>query len=469
MVALQFAVLAWASLSQHRAYNTNAYDLSWFDQLAWNTAHGNWFRTSFQPYSFLGEHFEPVLLAFAGVYRLHAGAEELLLLQAGAVSLAAVPLYLGARRLFSSSGAALLVAAAYLLLPQIHRAVLFDFHPDLFVGLCLLSAFALLVHERIGWMLVALGAVFLLKEDAFLIVGGFAVFVWLRGHRRLALGLLVAAALCGFVVNGAIMPHLRQGYPGETSRYDYLRVAGHGYLYSALTHPALVWQHLAGADQRIGLAKLLATQALLPLAGPAVIAALPLSAAHLLSTHPQQQALDFHYAVAPALLLFLAALCSIERLIRLRALRRIWGGLPVPSARRSLVLAALLLAAAAAGSLFLSPLGLRYDAELYRQDAHTRAVGALLRRVPAGVAVSAQTGLLPHLSERADIHEFPDLGDARYVVVDARGRRSTQALAAGYDAVLAGLQQSGFCLAAEADGARLYVWQPGCIGSVSSR
>jgi hypothetical protein len=79
--------------------------------------------------------------------------------------------------------------------------------------------------------------------------------------------------------------------------------------------------------------------------------------------------------------------------------------------------------ATAAGIAFLlsSPLGLSFDAGLYRQTQHTQVVARALRLIPADASVSAQTGLLPHLSERVEIHEFPDVEAAAFVAVDRQG------------------------------------------------
>src|SRR5262245_44070874 len=59
---LGFAILmSWALLAQHRAFNSNGWDLAWFDQIVWNTAHGRPFENSFAAWNFLGEHVEPIL------------------------------------------------------------------------------------------------------------------------------------------------------------------------------------------------------------------------------------------------------------------------------------------------------------------------------------------------------------------------------------------------------------------------
>ena len=69
LIGAAWAVFSWALLARHRAGYSAAYDLGFFDQIVWNTAHGRWFATSFLKYNFAGEHMEPVLLLYAAVYR----------------------------------------------------------------------------------------------------------------------------------------------------------------------------------------------------------------------------------------------------------------------------------------------------------------------------------------------------------------------------------------------------------------
>jgi hypothetical protein len=69
---------------------------------------------------------------------------------------------------------------------------------------------------------------------------------------------------------------------------------------------------------------------------------------------------------------------------------------------------------------------------------HRAAVLAGLALVPAGASVSAQSELVPRLSQRERAWEFPQSWRrADWVVVDAYGQRSTQSLDAGFDAALA--------------------------------
>jgi hypothetical protein len=188
---------------------------------------------------------------------------------------------------------------------------------------------------------------------------------------------------------------------------------------------------------------------------PGIVVAAPITAAHLLSTHGAQRSLDFQYAVAPVALLFVASIFAVRRLATSKRLSGLWRRARIAPSRRATALCAVLLVAEAAGFALAIPLGPPFDASLYRQTSHTHAIDRVLALVPPGASVSAQTGLLPHLSERRDIPEFPDLGDARFVVVDQRGRRSTQSVAAGYDGAMQSLPLLGYCLRASEDGVRL--------------
>lgn len=464
LIGIAWAVFSWALLARHHAYYSAAYDLGFFDQIIWNTAHGRWFETSFLKYNFAGQHMEPVLLIYAAIYRVLPRVEVLLLSEAALAAWAALPLYLGARRVLSSSTAGLLVAAAYLLSPQLHGAVLFDFHPELLGIAGIFAAFASLVAKRPGLALLALGSIFLLKEDAALVGAGFALIFWLCGYRRHALAVLLFSAIYAGLVIGVLMPHIRGSVPGDLQeRYGYLGTTPTSIVLGALRHPGVVWRHLTGPNQRHALGYLFGTLALLPLAGPFVLAAVPELALNLLVTHYDQQSLTLHYVTFSLALLFVAAVMGAAALAGSQRVAPIWQRLRVPPQRRGVVLAAVLLLAESVGFLFGSPLGLHFEPSHYEQTAHTRAVGRILAEVPAGVSVSAQSGLLSHLSHRRQIWEFPfhadasDVSDAQYVVIDRHGWIASQSTGAGYDRVLASLPQQGYCVQAEEDGVMLYV------------
>ena len=68
-------------------------------------------------------------------------------------------------------------------------------------------------------------------------------------------------------------------------------------------------------------------------------------------------------------------------------------------------------------------------------ERHLAATRAALALIPADEdsSVSAQSGLLPRLSQRRQAHEFPGHSSmAEWIIVDRYGFRSSQSLAAGF-------------------------------------
>jgi uncharacterized membrane protein len=466
-----WCLFSWALLSQHRAYNSNGWDLSWFDQIIWNTAHGRPFATSFVEWNFLGEHLEPILLFFAIVYRIVPDPEVLLLTQAAVTSWAAVPLYLAARRVLASAAAGALVAATYLVSVSLHTAVLFDFHPEVMGTACIFGAFAFLVSRRPGWAVATISTAFLLKEDAALVAAGFVWLLWRFGSRRWAVGLTLASVIYFGLVAGVLMPAVRGGPGGPHARYAYLGTTPPTAALNALRHPERVGAHLAGREQRRAALVLYGSLALLPLADPAGLMAVPLLVAHLLSEHPSQHRLALHYGILPFALALVAAVLAIRRIASTAVLQSFWQRLVAVSGRPdmpALLLAGGLLVTSGINSFVNGPFGRKLDLTHYQRTPHSMAVDRVIAAVPPVGSVSAQSGLLPHLSQREQVWEFPPLHGAEYVVVDrtawweVHGRPGPEL---DYHAVLASLPSQGYCLLQAEDGVELYARPDRCGGA----
>jgi hypothetical protein len=76
--------------------------------------------------------------------------------------------------------------------------------------------------------------------------------------------------------------------------------------------------------------------------------------------------------------------------------------------------------------------------------------------------VGAQSGLVPHLSQRREIWEFPPAFGAEYVVIDGKSwwaRHGPWFPDGDYELAKAALPSTGYCLRYERDGVQL--WQLG--------
>ncbi|MEO8458133.1 MAG: DUF2079 domain-containing protein [Chloroflexota bacterium] len=418
------------ALLRHEHFQSQAYDLGFFDQVVWNTSRGHLFATSFESYNFLGVHFQPVLLIFAAMYRLGAGVELLLIVQAIFVAAAAVPLYYAMRRLTSSSVAALAMALAFLLTTSLHNALDFDFHPEMLGFFFAFLALYLLAAQRPLATIVSLLPLLTLKEDMPLILGAFAVLLFVEGHRWYA-GRLMAIAIGWMVVIAFVtMPLIRWGDAGLTARYGYLSRGS-----SALSLvPNLIWrgaQQLQGAWES-ALPHLLPAFVLALFAPLAAVLVLPALVFHSLSIHDPQAHLDLHYVMMPLALSFIGAAIGLRSISRGDGVAGWTRRLGTPRFRVA-VAAGAMLAATALVFWMNSPYSPQADRSA-PDAAHVAVLEQALRLIPGDASVAAQSTVLPHASQRAHVFEFPIVDHADYAIIDSNLSISSHERDDGYDA-----------------------------------
>jgi uncharacterized membrane protein len=140
------------SILRHRAFNTGRYDLGNMVQTVWNTAHGHFLQMTGGDgvqISRLAAHFDPILAAFAPLWWIWPSPEMLLVVQAVAVALGALPVFWLARKHLGSEQAGLGFALVYLLYPATEWLTLNEFHPVALACPLLLFAFWYLDEDRL--------------------------------------------------------------------------------------------------------------------------------------------------------------------------------------------------------------------------------------------------------------------------------------------------------------------------------
>src|SRR6266487_1810794 len=261
LVALDSFLVGQHALVRYHTYHADAFDLGNMDQAIWNTLHGHLLRFTnrgmdwFGPPTRLGVHVEPILLLIAPLYLLHTGPETLILLQAMALALGGIPLFLlGLRRLPELPLVAAAFVGAYLATPEILGEALFDFHSVAQPTPLLLLTLWALDAQRYRWFVVAGVLASLCKEEVALSLVPLGLFIALRLHRpRLgaAVSLLSLAwvALCFLV----ILPHFNNHATGGSlfwPRYAWLGSSPGTALPNVLTHPWLLFSPRQNAVRR---------------------------------------------------------------------------------------------------------------------------------------------------------------------------------------------------------------------------
>jgi uncharacterized membrane protein len=175
LLILAYAVFfSVASIRQHDAFITGKADLGHFDQPIWNSLHGRLLVRTQQDRQLtrLTDHFEPILVPLSLGFAVWDDVRMLLVLQAVAVALGALPVFLLARDELtlsmevapSSDGMStgywrwvpevvgLVLACVYLLYPALQAANLTEFHAAPLMVTPMLFALYFARRERFGWM-----------------------------------------------------------------------------------------------------------------------------------------------------------------------------------------------------------------------------------------------------------------------------------------------------------------------------
>lgn len=402
------------SVLRHHAFETGRFDLGNMVQAVWSTAHGDplGITTLHGTQTVrLAAHVDPILALFAPLWWLWPTASLLLVTQAIAIALGALPVFWLARKHLASERTALGFALAYLLYPATQWLTLSEFHPVALACPLLLYAFWYLDEDRLapfaGFALLAATT----KEEVPLVLAGLGVWYALTRRRVLVGAVILAVGTTWTVLAvGVVIPHFNDGSePSFYGRYREVGGSATGIVETAFTDPLTIVSVAFDARGLAYLAALLVPLGLLPLLAPLVlVAAVPELALNLLSATRTQTSIHFHYTAALTPVLFAAAVLGAKRV------RHELGGTVVAFA----LAANFLLGAAPVWSSF--PGGEDLQASSFDVAARDRVAQRALRLIPGEAVVSASNSLGAHLSARRRILSFPRLDDAEWVAADER-------------------------------------------------
>jgi uncharacterized membrane protein len=449
-----FTLYLWA---QQDAYQTHAEDLGIMDQALWNTGHGAVLHQTIcnivgdsnclGDVSRLGIHFEPIMFPIALLYLLAPSPKTLQLLQALVVASGAFPAYWIAGRRLRSAFAGVVFAAVYLLYPALQAAVTYDFHAVTLSAAFLMFVLYFMLTRNDRWLIVCCVLALATKESIVVDVAliGLSIAV-LQRRPRLGLG-LVGLSVCWLAIELAVMHAASPiGHSPTAGRYAYL---GSGPVQAALyilIHPLNVIRgHMLDPNGTLYLRSLLSPVAYLPLLSPlTLVIAVPALGINLLSSDPAMRSGLYQYNADIVPVLVLAAIESVALLAAVSG----WVAVNAGAEARRTVTAALDALGSVGARLRAVPLarvvmlaltllvllfGLReQQARGYtplahafawpQQTAHTRLANDLLARIPPAASVSAQSDLVPHISERRFIYLYPYMAQqSEYVLLDVTG------------------------------------------------
>jgi uncharacterized membrane protein len=404
--ALFAATFIYLAIKRFDTFHAAAVDLGMQHQVFWAGGRGAFLyqtvlfaRSHFNHVALVNQLLSPLSLAFPS-------AQALLVIQGLALTSAAVPAYLLARRFTASRYLALAFGLSPLLFASTQWVALYDFHPRALAPALVLWGFWGIETGRPRLGLLSFFFAALLLEEMALYTCAAGLFVAL-GLKQRRWGFMIAAfsALHFLAATYLVYPQLMDvgdvssnpilntfgvaGSPLGLAVYvahhplEFLRRAAEPARWSYLLHMAAPWGFLPAA----------AGWGWLAYVTPAIYA--------LFSKVPSHYDIQYQYAMPPLpFLVYFGA--------------RVWGriegrlrGRPAAATALRRAATAFLFVAGFGASVAFGPLGVRYDASHYRPAPETRRFADVARFVPRDRSLAASTFELPHFSGRERIFLYP--------------------------------------------------------------
>ncbi|MCB9803101.1 DUF2079 domain-containing protein [Candidatus Nomurabacteria bacterium] len=248
--------LAFLSLRKLDYFAYNAFDLSIFNQVFYNTLHGRWFEMTINLNSYLADHFTPIIILFLPFYALWPKAEGLLILQSFILAFSAWPIYLISRHVLANKKISFFIALAWLFNPFVHSAHFYEFHLLPIAVLFIFWAFYFYQKEKFKYFILFFILSLLVREDVALILLGFPFLAILEQRKKFWVIPSLVLALCYFFLSLKIIGHFDPSGSYKFFIY-YSWLGGHSLgeiIFSFLIHPLKVLQHIFSLQNMFNLA-----------------------------------------------------------------------------------------------------------------------------------------------------------------------------------------------------------------------
>jgi uncharacterized membrane protein len=421
LVLIQAGFFVFYGYTRHTNYLTSIIDLGQFDQAIWGFLNGHPFLNTVlfnAESSWLGGHFNLILLLFVPFYAIVPSVNWLIIAQSLALSFTAIPLFFLSRKMFNSDAVACLWAIAYLFNPFVLNAAAWDFHAVTLAVPFIALAFYALECKNFRLLCCCCLIVLICKEHFGLLLVGFGL-LWAIKYReaRPALILVLLGSGCFVLIVGVLMPFFNPSGDllmvstgeGQLSRYKWLGDSAGEVFLHILNNPVEVvrtilfsmngWIYLFLLALPLLFLPLLEFWALLPGIADFMV--------NLLSSNATPRSVYSYHSATLIPVVMAAAIYGLRRAGR----------------RLTLVVTVAVLLVSMVMGCFLStfyPLPGGFFSWDLRQN--TPLNDLVIHRVQERVgprSVSVQSNIGAHFSQRMELYRFPNrVGDAEMIVLN---------------------------------------------------
>lgn len=386
------ALFSALSVSRIDRLATFTFDFGIFDQGLWLLSR---FREPFvtlRGLSLFADHSSYIMVFLTPLYWIWADARLLLVATVVALALSAPILYEIARAIGVRPGLSAALALGLLAHPATTWATWDNFHPELLTLPLILGAVLLVIKERPWWGVAVAAVALTAKEDVGLVVVPLGLWLAWRFQPRAAGLTMAVLGVTAFALNFLVLlPNLSPTgdllYAGRYSAYG---DGAFGIVSGVITKPGSLIDDLFRVSHLKYLTAMLFAMPLSVLSPVILVAAGPITAANMLSTHRYQVDIKFHYTV------YLLAVAAIAA-----AFGALWLQQRLHHNGYRAVVGLVILAG------FIS-FSFAPDEPNWGQGPTDPGMQRVLDMIGPDDGVSAETTVATHIAHREHIYRFPN-------------------------------------------------------------
>lgn len=354
-------------------------------------------------FNLFGDHFSPVLVVLAPIYRAVPAAQTILIAQCVLITISVwVIARLAIAKLNPLYGT--VIAVCYGLSFGLQSAIDADFHAIAFAVPLIALAGAAYVHGDIAKVIAWSLPLLLVKENMGVTIAAIGVVLWLTGHRRRGYLLAAIGLVATVAVVWVLIPAVNQA-----SQYDYEIGSG------MLTGSA--------GPKAVTLALTFGITGFLALRSPWALVAIPTFVWRFIGDVPEYWSIEYHYSAVLMPIVFIAMIDAMSKTSRSAWL--VWwvrAGTPI----------ALACVLAMASN---SPLWFITQSSSWRPNAREIAAEQTIDQIPDGASIETDIGIMTHVVTDHTVYWIGSIDDVRpdYVLLEA-GQYGSPGNAAEYAA-----------------------------------
>lgn len=406
LYVLFFSIL---SIDRHNRFQSLAFDLGIFDQAIWQ------FSTFSTPFNtvrglhILGDHFTIINALISPIYWFIDDVRALLVLQTIVLAAAAIPLFLIAKHYFKNKWIPLIFCFSYLLFPALHYVNLEDYHTESFAPLLILFAFYFIIKGKRWPYIIAFLLTLTIKEEIALTMFLTGFYIYFKHDKKLGIFTSLFSLLWFILVIKVFIPYFLAGNYIFTDR----GVGNFGSspvdIILGMLNPKILFPVLFNQTNATYMWELFSPIGFLALLNPPTLIISASLLSSLIVAWPYAHGIHYHYVTPIIPLIFISLIIGIARFKKWR--------------RVTYSLLSILIVSSFVANYNIAP----YDTTIKNYEhimgkfknfgilsENEAQIYDLITLIPKGASVSATHDMVPHLTHRTKIYNFPNPFKAHY-------------------------------------------------------